>query len=63
MLELLLAAAWSVLLLAAVEAVGATPLRGDVIGALVGTLIIAFRPLHTIIRETRNQAFLHTDVA
>jgi hypothetical protein len=63
MLDLLISVAWSAVMLSAVEAVGATPLRGDLVGALVGTLIIAWQPLHTIAEETRRSAGIHTDVA
>jgi eukaryotic-like serine/threonine-protein kinase len=63
MFDLLLTAAWSAVLLAAVEAVGATPLHGGVIGALVGTLIVAWQPLQTLVDETRHSAGIHTDVA
>jgi eukaryotic-like serine/threonine-protein kinase len=63
MFDLLLAAAWSAVVVAAVEAVGAAPLHGDVIGALVGTLIIAWQPLQTLVEETRHSAGIHTDVA
>jgi hypothetical protein len=34
-----------------------------VIGALVGTLIVAWQPLQTIVEETRHSAGIHTDVA
>ena len=61
--DLLLTAAWSAVFLAAVEAVGATPLHGGVIGAVVGTLIVAWQPLQTLVDETRHSAGIHTDVA
>jgi hypothetical protein len=63
MLDLLLCVIWSAVVVMGVEAVGATPLRGDVPGALVGTLIVAWQPLLTILEETRRSAGIHADVA
>jgi hypothetical protein len=63
MLDLLLCAVWSGAAVMAVEAAGAEPLRGDVVGALAGTLIVGWRPLLTIVEETRVSAGIHSDVA
>ena len=63
MLDLLLCVIWSAAVLMGVEAVGARPLTGDVPGALVGTLIVAWQPLLTILEETRQSAGIHSGVA
>ncbi len=62
-LEIALCAAWSAALLIAVEASGATPLRGALAGALAGMLIVAWRPLLRIIEETRDYPGNFADVA
>ena len=63
MVDVLLCVVWSAAVVMGVEAVGATPLRGDVPGALVGTLIVAWQPLLTILEETRRPAGIHRHVA
>jgi len=63
MVDVLLCVIWSAAVVMGVEAVGATPLRGDVPGALVGTLIVAWQPLLTILEETRRSAGIHRGVA
>ncbi len=63
MVDVLLCVIWSAAVVMGVEAVGATPLRGDVPGALVGTLIVAWQPLLTILEETRRSAGMHRHVA
>ncbi len=63
MLEITLCAAWSAAVVVAVEAVGAAPLRGPVTGALMATLIVAWRPLLCIVEETRRSAGFYGDVA
>ena len=63
MIQVLLCVIWSAAVVMGVEAVGATPLRGDVPGALVGTLIVAWRPVLTILEETRRSAGIHADVS
>ena len=63
MLDLVLCAVWSAAVVMAVEAVGALSLRGAVAGALVGTLVVGWRPLLTILHETRISAGIHGDVA
>ncbi len=63
MFDVLLCAAWSAAVLVAVEATGALPVRGDLLGALAGTLIVAWKPLLMILEETRISAGIHSDVA
>ena len=63
MVGVLLCVLWSAAVVMGVEAVGATPLRGDVPGALVGTVIVAWQPLLTILEETRRSAGIHRGVA
>ncbi len=63
MVDVLLCVIWSAAVVMGVEAVGATPLRGDVPGALAGTLIVAWQPLLTILEETRRSAGIHRGVA
>jgi eukaryotic-like serine/threonine-protein kinase len=63
MFDVLLCAAWSAAVVVAVEATGAVPIRGDLVGALTGTLILAWQPLLMIFEETRMSAGIHSDVA
>jgi hypothetical protein len=62
MLDLMLAVAWSVALVIGVEAAGARPIVGELPGALVATAIVAWRPLLTILEETRGYAGIHSGV-
>jgi eukaryotic-like serine/threonine-protein kinase len=63
MLELMLCVVWSAALIAGVEAVGARPIIGELPGALIATAIVAWRPLLTILEETRGRAGIHSGVA
>ena len=63
MLELMLCIVWSAALVVGVEAVGAKPVIGELPGALVGTAIVAWRPLLTLFEETRGYAGIHSGVA
>ena len=47
----------------ALQAVGARPIVGELPGALVATAIVAWRPLLTILEETRGYAGIHSGVA
>jgi eukaryotic-like serine/threonine-protein kinase len=63
MLELGLCAAWSAAVVIAVQAAGASPLRGVAAGALAAVVIVAWRPLSSIVEETRRSSGKHADVA
>ncbi len=63
MLELMLCVAWAGALVVGVEAVGARPIIGELPGALVATAIVAWRPLLTILEETRGSPGIHSGVA
>ncbi len=63
MLDLMLCVAWSAGLIVGVEAVGARPIIGELPGALIGTVIVAWQPLLAILEETRGSAGIHSDVA
>jgi serine/threonine protein kinase len=62
MLDLMLAVAWSAALVIGVEAAGARPIVGELPGALVATAIVAWKPLLTILEETRGYAGIHSGV-
>ncbi len=62
MLDLMLAVAWSAALVIGVEAAGARPIAGELPGALVATAIVAWKPLLTILEETRGYAGIHSGV-
>lgn len=63
LLSLLLCVAWSSALVMGVQAVGARPIAGELPSALLGTAILAWRPLLTLLEETRRFAGIHADVA
>jgi hypothetical protein len=63
LLDLMLAVAWSAALVIGVEAAGARPIVGELPGALVATAIVAWKPLLTILEETRGYAGIHSGVA
>jgi hypothetical protein len=56
LLELMLCIVWSAALMVGVEAVGVRSAVGELPGALLGTAIVAWRPLLAIIDETRYAA-------
>ena len=62
-LDLMLAVAWSAALVTGVEAAGARPIAGELPGALLATAIVAWKPLLTILEETRGYAGIHSGVA
>ncbi len=62
-LETALCGAWSAAVVVAVEAAGAAPLQGALAGALLATLIVAWRPLLSIVEETRRSAGIYANVA
>jgi serine/threonine protein kinase len=63
LLDLLLAAAWSVGLVVAMGASGARPLVGELPGAVLAMVIIGWGPLLELLEETRAMAGIHDDVA
>lgn len=63
LLDVLLAAAWSVALVIAVQASGAAPLVGELPGALLAAVIVGWGPALQIFDETRVLAGIHDDVA
>ncbi|MDE3130285.1 MAG: serine/threonine protein kinase [Acidobacteriota bacterium] len=63
LLELMLCVAWSAALVVGVEAVGVRAPLGELPGALLGTLIVAWQPLLTLIEETRDSAGIHRGVS
>ena len=63
MLELLLCIAWSAALVVGLEAVGLTSPIGELPGALLGTVIVAWQPVLAIIDETRYAAGIHSGVS
>ncbi len=63
LLDLMLAAAWSVGLVVAVRASGAHPLVGELPGALLAAVIMGWGPLLEVFEETRAMAGIHDDVA
>ncbi len=63
MLDLLLAVAWSVALVLAVEATHARPITGQIPGALLAAAIVGLPPVLTILEETKAHGGIHRDVA
>jgi hypothetical protein len=63
LLELMLCIAWSVALVVGIEAVGLRSPLGEIPGALLGTLIVAWQPVLAIIDETRYAAGIHDSVS
>ncbi|MDA8067968.1 MAG: hypothetical protein M0T77_05075, partial [Actinomycetota bacterium] len=63
MLDLLLAVAWSVALVVAVEATHARPITGQIPGALLAAAIVGLPPVLTILEETKAHGGIHRDVA
>jgi hypothetical protein len=63
LLELILCIAWSAALLIGIEAVGLKSVSGELPGALLGTAIIARRPLQAIFDETRYAVGIHSGVS
>ena len=62
LLEVLLCAAWSTALVIGVEAVGLRSVSGELPGALLGMVIVAWRPVLAMIDETRYAAGIHSGV-
>ncbi len=63
LLEIALCALWSAAIVIALGSVGAAPLRGALAGALLGMLIVAWRPLLGLTEETRRLSGSDGDVA
>ena len=63
LLEVVLCAVWSAAVVIALRSVGAAPLDGALAGALVGMLIVAWRPLLSLTEETRGLPGADGDVA
>jgi serine/threonine protein kinase len=62
-LDLGLCIVWSAALVAGLDAVGLRSPIGELPGALLGTLIVAWQPLLAIIDETRHAAGIHSGVS
>ncbi len=63
LLHLFLCVAWSVGLVVGVQAVGLRPPVGELPGALVGFVIVAWRPILDLIDETRRATGIHSGVS
>ncbi len=63
MLDLLLVGLWSALTLGAVQALGATSLRGGALGAVLGGLILAIGPLLAIVEDALTHVGIDSAVA
>ena len=62
-LEIALCAVWSAAIVIALRSVGVVPLNGALAGALVGMLIVAWRPLLSLVEETGHLPGADGDVA
>ncbi len=62
-LEIALCAVWSAAIVIALRSVGVAPLNGALAGALVGMLIVAWRPLLSLVEETGHLPGADGDVA
>jgi serine/threonine protein kinase len=63
LLDLMLCLGWSAALVTGVELSQAGPLAGELSGAVLGALIVAFPALLTILEETRTSAGIHSQVS
>jgi len=63
LIELMICIAWSVALVVGIEAVGLRSPLGEIPGALLGTVIVAWQPVVAIIDETRYAAGIHDSVS